>query len=159
LEICSVNLLEKCEVDTGVYGAIAEEILSRLIGPDGEGSVVFVSDERIRELNRDYRSVDRATDVLSFSFLEEEHRSGVIGDVYISLETARRQAEERGIPLGEEVLRLLVHGLLHLAGHVHDEDVDAARMAEEEERFFRQHRGRVTSACRWVGAAAGGGDG
>jgi probable rRNA maturation factor len=157
LEICSENLLEKCEVDTGVYGAIAEEILSQLVGPDGEGSVVFVSDERIRELNRDYRNVDRATDVLSFSFLEEEHRAGVVGDVYISLETARRQAEERGIPLGEEVLRLLVHGLLHLVGHVHDEESQAARMADLEERLFLRHRGRVAEACRWGGGSAGGG--
>jgi probable rRNA maturation factor len=151
LEICSENLLEKCKVDTGIFAAIAEEILDSLIGPEGEGSVVFVSDDRIRELNRDYRSVDRPTDVLSFSFLGEEHSTGVIGDVYISLETARRQAEERGISLDEEVLRLMVHGLLHLVGHTHDEDAEAARMSELEESHVVRHRGRVAGACRWVG--------
>jgi len=144
-------------VDAETYGAVAEEILSSLVGPDGEGSVVFVSDERIRELNRDYRNVDRATDVLSFSFLDEEHRADAVGDVYISLETARRQAEEREIPLEEEALRLMVHGLLHLVGHTHDEEADAARMRELEESFFRKYRGRVAGACRPPGGAHSGG--
>jgi len=66
--------------------------------------------------------------VLSFS-LEGTRSRGVIGDVYISLETAEKQAKELDVPLEEELLRLLIHGLLHLAGHTHDGKEDAARCA------------------------------
>jgi len=152
LEIYSENLLTRVEIDTKVFRDAAAEILTSLVGPDGEASVVFVPDDKIHELNRVWRDVDRPTDVLSFSCVDDETSHGVIGDVYISLETAARQAKERGVPLVEELLRLMIHGLLHLVGHTHDGEEDGALMREQEEKFFDTQAGRV------LGSAAGGGE-
>ncbi|MFH1681099.1 MAG: rRNA maturation RNase YbeY, partial [Candidatus Eisenbacteria bacterium] len=90
-----------------------------------------------------YRGVDRATDVLTFSLYGDALSRGVLGDVYISLETAKRRADRRGIPFEEEVLRLLVHGLLHLVGHTHGGATDTARMRELERGFMEEHLERA----------------
>jgi len=100
----------------------AERLLKILELPDRELSILLCGDEEIRELNRVYRNKDRATDVLSFA--QQEGPAGhlhpeILGDVVISLPTALRQAERRGVALMEEVLFLLVHGVLHLLGHEH----------------------------------------
>jgi probable rRNA maturation factor len=85
----------------------------------GEVSVTFLSDTEIRALNRDYLKRDRPTDVIAFAL----HRPGedLLGDVYVGFEQARRQADELGIPLREELLRLAIHGVLHVLGYDHPE--------------------------------------
>lgn len=97
-------------------------------------SVTFVSNEQIHELNRDYRNIDRPTDVISFAFLDtEENKEKILqsgqmvslGEIYISLDKAKEQAEEYGHPLDRELKFLFVHGLLHLLGYDH--------MSQEEE--------------------------
>lgn len=83
---------------------------------------MFVDDEAMRELNRRFRGLDRTTDVLSFSMQEGPDSGinpGLLGDVVVSLDTARRQAERRGISLEKEVDVLLIHGVLHLLGYDH----------------------------------------
>jgi probable rRNA maturation factor len=98
-------------------------IVLEALGLDAsELSVSLVGDAEIRRLNRRYRGKDRPTDVLSFSLREGEFGDVAtsIGDVVISLETAKRQALENGFTLHEEVDRLLVHGILHLAGYDHE---------------------------------------
>jgi rRNA maturation RNase YbeY len=105
-----------------------------------ELSVALVDDETIAELNRQWRDKPRPTDVLSFSLVEGDfaaHRGGLLGDVVISVETAATQAAARHRALDDEVARLLVHGVLHLIGHDHEEDEEAARMAAEERRVWR----------------------
>jgi probable rRNA maturation factor len=87
-----------------------------------------VDDETIHDLNLRYRGKDRPTDVLSFDL--GEGGAGRVGDVYVSLPTALRQAEEKGHGLDDEVRVLLVHALLHLSGYDHDEDEGAAVMDE-----------------------------
>ncbi len=84
----------------------------------GEVSVTMLSDDDIRAMNRDYLSKDRPTDVIAFSLGGDE---GVMGDVYVGLEQARRQAAELGIAVEEEIVRLAVHGVLHVLGHEHPE--------------------------------------
>jgi probable rRNA maturation factor len=143
VEVCSRNRQRRIEVDAGTFGVWAAEILEDLAGSGGEASVVFVSDRRIRELNREYRGADRATDVLTFSLAGEPLAGGVLGDVYISAERARKQAEERGVSLEEEILRLLVHGLLHLVGHTHDGSRDTARMARLERKYGSRYAARA----------------
>ncbi|MFH1277416.1 MAG: rRNA maturation RNase YbeY [Candidatus Eisenbacteria bacterium] len=140
MEVYSENLQRNVEVDTESFRGTAERILTSLVGPSGEASVVFVSDDRIRELNRDYRKIDLPTDVLSFSCYNDEMSGGVIGDVFISVETAGRQAAERGVSLEEELTRLMIHGLLHLVGHTHDGEEDGGRMRELEEKLYAAHR-------------------
>jgi len=108
-----------------------------------ELSIALVDDAGIRALNRSYRSRDRATDVLSFSLLAGEgraHRGALLGDVVISVETAASQAAARRKGLDDEVLRLLIHGLLHVLGHDHEEDEEARIMEAEERRLRRAIR-------------------
>ena|SRR5579862_2344517 len=94
----------------------------------GDVTVVVTNDRAIRGLNRRYRGIDRATDVLSFDIGDGRTVGEPFGDVVISVETARRQAREYGAPLKAELLRLLVHGALHLCGYDHREQREAARM-------------------------------
>jgi probable rRNA maturation factor len=100
----------------------------RLLGLHrAELSIFFVNDIRMRILNREYRGVDRTTDVLSFtqialssqlSALSSQHF--ILGDIVINLHKANRQAMEYGTTLNEELKRLLIHGLLHLIGYDHE---------------------------------------
>ena len=96
-----------------------------------ELSLSVVSDRQMRALNRKWRGKDRPTDVLSFP---QHGRS--VGDVVISLDTARRQAREGGWPVSAELRRLLAHGLLHCLGHDHHTPAEARRMAAAERRLL-----------------------
>lgn len=95
-------------------------------------SVLLTDDEGISVLNGEYRGVSGPTDVLSFSQHEGEDEfageENLLGDVVISVETAKRQAKEQGRAIAAEVDMLLVHGLLHLLGHDHAEPQEAEKM-------------------------------
>ena len=115
------------------------EALLRALGEDeSELSIALVDDPEIKALNTQWRSRPRATDVLSFS---QGAASGpyadLLGDVVISVETAAQQAADRHRSLDDTVARLLIHGLLHLLGHDHEVDADAARMSTEERRLWQ----------------------
>lgn len=105
-------------------------------------AVLLTSDEGIRALNLTWRGEDRPTDVLSFAMDEGEELEGPpgepppLGDVAISLETARRQASDLGQSPRQEVLFLLVHSVCHLLGHDHGEAEEARRMRSEEDRLL-----------------------
>lgn len=118
-------------------GAVALRAVGRA---RDELTLSLVLDAAIRELNRDYRNKARATDVLSFSLLEGEeisHRGQLLGDVVISVETARKQAREQRRSLDDVVAKLLIHGLLHIIGHDHEVDDEARAMRTEELRLWR----------------------
>lgn len=102
----------------------------------GELSVTLLGDGDIQALNRDYLAVDRPTDVLAFSLGEGE----TLGDVYVGFERARSQASELCIPLEEELVRLAIHGTLHVLGHDHPDGPERSRssMFEVQERLLRQ---------------------
>lgn len=117
----------------------ARAMLRALAIPGAELSIMLTSDARIQELNRVYRRKDKPTDVLAFA--QREGRLGdragaVLGDVVISVPTARRQAEATSRPVAHEVLWLLAHGLLHLLGWDHDTPARDARMRRETARLF-----------------------
>ena len=103
-------------------------------------TLVFTDDQEIRQLNRDYRKHDRATDVLSFHLQEltgEADPAGdrvELGDIVISVETARRRAPGK---LGSELERLAVHGLCHLFGHDHKRKLQAKAMYALERKLRR----------------------
>jgi len=105
-----------------------------------ELSVLFVGDGAMRTLNRTYRGKDRTTDVLSFPFGEGAFASlhaHVLGDIVICLPAAGRQARAAGVPLREEIDRLLIHGLLHLLGCDHVRGgAEARAMRAAEQRLF-----------------------
>ena len=111
--------------------AMAERMLRAMRLADAELSVVLCDDETIHALNRDYRHKDKPTDVLAFAMREGEGGSlheELLGDVIISTDTAARQAREHGRTLDAEVTMLLAHGLLHLLGMDHRDDVEERRM-------------------------------
>jgi probable rRNA maturation factor len=91
-------------------------------------SVLFTSDEEIHALNRDWRQRDKPTNVLSFPMLARDELLALaaagppvlLGDVALAHETCAREAAEKGVPLADHAAHLIVHGLLHLAGHDHD---------------------------------------
>jgi probable rRNA maturation factor len=118
----------------------ARRVLRAIGETRSELSVALVDDETIAQLNGQWRNKPRSTDVLSFSLVEgdfSDHRGGLLGDVVISVETAAAQAASRHRGLDDEIARLLVHGVLHLVGHDHEEDEEAARMRAEERRVWR----------------------
>jgi probable rRNA maturation factor len=108
---------------------------------DAEVSVTFTDDRRIRELNREYRNIDKATDVLSFPLGENgeydlNHDTGakLLGDIVISMDHARAQSEEYGHSLEREIGFLTVHSMLHLLGYDHvNGGLEEVRMREKEE--------------------------
>jgi len=107
-----------------------------------ELSVLLTDDASVRSLNRDYRNVDEPTDVLSFAqsegdeFERPEGVSPHLGDVVISVDTARRQAADHGLSLQDEAAHLLVHGILHLLGYDHEAPDDAAAMRGREDAIL-----------------------
>jgi probable rRNA maturation factor len=103
-------------------------------GLSGDVAVLLTGDQAIRTLNRKYRRIDKATDVLSFP--AADIAQGPVGDLVISLETALRQAGERGHSLEMEIKVLLLHGLLHLSGY--DHEADNGTMHRKEVRLRRE---------------------
>lgn len=105
-----------------------------------EVSFVLTDDERVHQLNKVYRDKDRPTDVLAFAMQEgelAELAGAVLGDVIVSVPTARKQADERGVAVEDEVTMLLAHGLLHLLGWDHETPAEDRRMRAETERLCR----------------------
>lgn len=122
---------------------VVDKVLEMHQQRESEVSVTFVDDQYIHQLNLDYRGVDRPTDVLSFALDEGEEMPQVatehiLGDIIISLETAKRQAEEYNHTLGREIAFLTVHGALHLLGYDHQTAEDTKLMREKEELVLTQ---------------------
>ncbi len=119
-------------------GRRARRLLALLRLPGAELSLVLVSDPVMRELNRAWRGVDRSTDVLAFAQREAPGGApdGLLGDVVISVDMARRQAAERATPLGIELDRLLIHGVLHLVGYDHERSPAEARRMRRREHLL-----------------------
>lgn len=101
----------------------------------GEVAIAIITDAHMRKLNRDYRRVDKATDVLSFP---ADNATGSLGDIVIARGVAERQAAEHGHRLQTELRILALHGLLHLIGYDHDARSDRGRMKRAEDRLRRK---------------------
>lgn len=131
---CSEGFMDQCE------GWLKQGMALLEVPENAEVSVVFVTEEAIQALNRDYRNKDCATDVLSFGQQEGEDMpdaSGalLLGDIVISLERAVEQAATYNHSLEREVAFLLIHGLLHLVGYDHGEEY-AGEMSEKQETIM-----------------------
>lgn len=102
-----------------------------------EISLSFVTDEEIKELNRDYRGIDNSTDVLSFPIEDEFNLSlPLLGDIVISLDTAYRQAGEYKHSIKRELAYLVCHSMFHLFGYNHLEEKDKEEMRSKEKRVM-----------------------
>ena len=126
-------------VDRRRLRSLATRLLREVGCARAELSIALVDDAEIARLNERYRGIAHPTDVLSFSLLEGAHaerRGALLGDVVVSVDTAAVQARRARRSLDDEVLRLLIHGTLHLLGHDHEVDADARRMRAEERRVW-----------------------
>ena len=130
----------ECESYENFYLELMDVTFKRLdIKCDPIVSVSIVDNRYIHKINKKYRGIDRPTDVISFAFLDSENNYDkilfspgpvVLGDIYISLDKAKEQAEEYGHSLHRELSFLFVHGLLHLLGYDH-------MNKEDEEQMFK----------------------
>ena len=130
---------EEVAPDLDGFVARAVEAALAIVPPEGpiEISIVLTDDAAVQELNRTWRGKDKPTNVLSFPMLEREDLLALaqdgppemLGDLALAYETCEREAAEKGIALGDHAAHLIVHGLLHLAGHDHVEsDAQAEAM-------------------------------
>jgi probable rRNA maturation factor len=121
----------------------------RELGLSGEVSVLFTGDAEMRSLNRRFRGLDRPTDVLSFPWASGAREGRYLGDIAISIPTAKRYAKKAGWPLVEELRFLLLHGLLHLLGH--DHETDSGEMNRLQSGLGRKVLGREIPMLRTRG--------
>jgi len=150
-EIIISSRPEKIDVSAGLEQLLIELLKFALnkenVPQDAEVSVVLADDAVIRELNRRYRAKDAPTDVLSFAMQEsvpeeefiepEQGTERMLGDIVISVERAREQAEEYGHSFEREMGYLAVHGILHLLGYDHESQNDKEIMRRKEEEILK----------------------
>jgi probable rRNA maturation factor len=132
-EIEVLNRQRLHSIDRGAAARLSRKVLERIGQEDANLTITFVRDRTMRDLNRQYRGFDKPTDVLSFAYHEapdgfqldgfgDESLAGHLGDVVISVETAKRYAGELGLTFEREIEHLIIHGTLHLAGYDHETD-------------------------------------
>jgi len=138
----------ECESYEDFYLELMDVTFKKLsIKCDPIVSVSIVDNRYIHKINKKYRHIDRPTDVISFAFLDSENNYDkvlflpgpvVLGDIYISLEKAKEQAEEYGHSLHRELSFLFVHGLLHLLGYDHMNEEDEKEMFQLQEEILSE---------------------
>ena len=118
--------------------AAAAQVAPELGNPRLSASLLFTSDVEVHELNREWRQRDKPTNVLSFPMLERGELLALagdgppvlLGDIALAHETCAREAAEKGVPLADHAAHLIIHGLLHLAGHDHETSAEDAEAME-----------------------------
>ncbi|MBR5618227.1 MAG: rRNA maturation RNase YbeY, partial [Clostridia bacterium] len=150
VKVIIANDQNEVKIPTGVRMLIRRCCHAVLAGENFSGSaeisVTFVDDERIRELNRQYRNIDKSTDVLSFPLgidgvydINNDTGAQMLGDIVISMQHAVEQAKMYGHSLQREVGFLTVHSMLHLLGYDHEAGgLEMVRMREKEEAALTQ---------------------
>ena len=135
MEILIQNNQNRHPVDSEAFHSQIGQVLDKLEETDCELSLLLTDDVKIQELNRTYRDLDKATDVLSFPQDEDavnEAGDTLLGDVVISVETAARQAKEHHLSFNEELILLAIHGILHLLGYDHERSPQDARIMQDK---------------------------
>jgi len=156
LEIYIENMQDKIEVTPLLEKIINDAVKTSMdvekFDIQSEVSILLVDDERIREINNEHRQIDKATDVLSFPVVdmrEGEIMSDIgdfdldeelllLGDIIISLETAKRQADEYKHSFEREIAFLTTHGIFHLLGYDHMEKEEEEKMLYKQETVLRK---------------------
>lgn len=128
-----ISVINESETRVAVRAVVhAAQCTLNLHGIVGELAILLADNDRIRELNRQWRNLDEATDVLTFP--APAAAAGFLGDVAISVPFAKEQAAARGVTLDTEVAYLAIHGVLHIAGFDDISDADRNTMFAEMER-------------------------
>lgn len=131
------------EMEDKIIEVLEEAARVHEVNDMAEVSLMLTDDESIHEMNREYRGIDRPTDVLSFALEEGEEEEifggpeeNLLGDIIISVETAVRQAEEYGHSVEREMSFLALHGMLHLLGYDHMEEEERQAMRAQEKAIL-----------------------
>jgi len=139
------DLAFPADIDEDALQQLARAVLAgEGVRGDVEIGLLLTDDDGIRAINREYRNVDAATDVLSFSLVPDEATTFVtppgepvqLGDIVISYERSVAQAQERGHTVRQEISELFVHGLLHILGYDHETASDAEAMARAADTYI-----------------------
>jgi len=120
-----VNRQRLRQMESKRWIAVAANALEAIGRTNANATIAFVSDLRMRELNRSFRGIDKTTDVLSFPAGPNEFPltdDVSLGDIAISVQRAELQARESGLSFDDEMAQLILHGLLHLCGYDHETD-------------------------------------
>lgn len=144
MEILIDNQDEAIKISDDMEKLISDSLITGLehlgYGIDYEISITIVDEEEIRQLNNEYRSVDKVTDVLSFPLYEKFDipESGMLGDIVICSQRVKEQAEEFGHSEEREFIYLSIHSLLHLLGFDHIEEDDRIEMRTKEKEIMKK---------------------
>ncbi len=133
IEINIFNDTERKRLPRKCVAALVEKVLKSNKIKNAGINIVYVSDENILDINKKFLKHNYVTDVITFD-LDEEKK--LIGEIYISADTAERQAKDYKVSLKNELKRLAVHGALHLAGYDDSTDKERAKMTELENKFL-----------------------
>ena len=134
-----INFFKQTEKDTKEYEDLISNILKDF---DSIMNIIFVDDDEIQEINKEYRNIDRVTDVISFALkdsldlIDIAELDDELGDIFIDLDQAFRQAKEYGHSIAREVGFLAVHGYLHLNGYDHMTKEDEEVMFKRQEEIL-----------------------
>jgi probable rRNA maturation factor len=137
---------QSAKIDLRRIRSVLARLMKRLGCGEAELSVVLVDDAAIREINRTYLNRDHATNVISFPMQEGDYggvNPKVLGDIVVSVETARAEAKKALIAMDDELDFLLIHGLLHLTGYNHENTsvAEVKRMKDKEDELFQFLKG------------------
>lgn len=131
----NIEFLCEGDIEAFPYKDKFEKMARKLLAEEGKEkdvNIVLCTDEFVRTMNRDYRGLDKVTDVLSYEWHEEDF----LGEIYIARDQVKRQAPEYGNTFYAELKRVIVHGLLHLSGYDHIKAADRKVMRRRECEFL-----------------------
>lgn len=136
----NIEFLLEGDIEAFPYKDKFEKMARKLLAEEGKEkdvNIVLCSDEFVREMNKNYRGLDKVTDVLSFEWHAEfPGEPEMLGEIYIAREQVKRQAPEYGNTFFAEMKRVIVHGLLHLSGYDHIKAADRKVMRARECEFL-----------------------
>lgn len=133
MKMMKINLFNETKTNITPFKKVINTIF-KPVKETHEFNVIFVSDEKIQMLNKTYRNIDKVTDVLSFP----EQEGAYIGDIFIAIDQALRQATEYEHSLNREIGFLVTHGYLHLLGYDHQTPEEEKHMREQQEVLLKQ---------------------
>lgn len=136
-----INYVSEIEEDTTSYENLINNIFSH-IADDKIFNIIFTDEDRIRQINKDYRNIDKVTDVISFALNDNDecnfNAEDELGDIFICIPRAKEQANDYGHSIEREVGFLAVHGYLHLCGYDHMTESDEKIMFSRQEEILAQ---------------------
>lgn len=134
-----INFFNQTKENTKDFQKLISKVLNN-IKNNKEFNIIFVEDDEIKRINKEFRNIDRVTDVISFALCDDINNEMIdeLGDIFIDLDQARRQASDFGHSINREVAFLAVHGYLHLCGYDHMTEDDEKIMFKKQDEILNQ---------------------